>query len=73
VLLGTVCHRVEGLDLRWHQNDVNSREEKNVKESQSREKVQNFERNIPQVVKMEKEAPKINSDRFKMKGIESFL
>ena len=38
----------------------------------SRENVSNFETNLPQAVKMEKEAPKSNLNRFKVMKIESF-
>ena len=51
---------------------VNSREMKKSTKVNSRENVPNVETNLPQVVKMEKEAPKTNSNRFKTKRIESF-
>ena len=51
---------------------VNSREEKKSTKVNTQEKVPNFETNIPQVLKMEKEASKLNFNRFKTKRIESF-
>ena len=51
---------------------VNSREEKKSTKVNAREKVPKFKTNLPQVVEMEKEAPKTNSNRFKTKRIESF-
>ena len=51
---------------------VNSREEKKSTKVNSWEKVLNFETNIPQVVKMEKEAPKSNFNRVKVKRAKRF-
>ena len=51
---------------------VNSRERKKLTKVNSRENVPNIETNLPQVVKMEKEAPKSKFNRFIVKSTESF-
>ena len=51
---------------------VNSREMKKSTKVNSRENLQNIETNLPQVMKMRKEAPKSNFNRSKVKRTESF-
>ena len=52
---------------------VNSQEMKKPTKVNSRENLPNVETNLPQVVKMRKEAPKSKLNRFKVKRTESFL
>ena len=51
---------------------VNSWEMKKSTKVNSRENLSNVETNLPQVVKMRKEAPKSKINRFKVKRTESF-
>ena len=51
---------------------VNSREMKKSTKVNPRENLPNVETNLPQVVKMRKEAPKSKFNRFKVKKIGRF-